>query len=220
MKKRIFHIFLLLVWLLPLIYLLSVYHKLPDVVPTHFNAKGEADDFGTPKTILYIILFMNATSLFVFLLLRFLPKIDPKKKIKYSQSTYNKVAALIIILIAVINTIIIHASISGSIKLEMPVLFLVIGLTLAYLGNLMPSMKPNYFVGIRTPWTLESEDNWRATHNMAGKIWFVGGIIIAILSLILPASIISFALIAIVLICALVPVIYSFVYFKKQKQQE
>jgi len=93
-------------------------------------------------------------------------------------------------------------------------IFPVIGLLFAFLGNVMHSIKPNYFVGIRTPWTLENDETWRATHRLAGKLWFTGGIIIAVAMLVMhpPANV--FAFFSITAILVLVPVIYSYRYFK------
>jgi uncharacterized membrane protein len=217
MKKVTLYIFLLLIWLLPFIYLLNVYSKLPATVAIHFNIKGEADKYGTPQSVLINTIIISGMSLLIFLLLKFLPLIDPKKKIKYSETIFNKIAVLIVILMSVLNIIIIHSSLNGAMKTSGTIMFFTLGLAWAYIGNLMPSMKPNYFVGIRTPWTLESEDNWRATHNLGGKIWFIGGILLAVLCLILPASKTIIAFISITTIIALVPVIYSFIYFKKHK---
>ena len=219
MKKKVLRFSILfIIWLLPFIYLANVYHQLPVKVATHFNIKGEPDGFGTPQTVLINSLFISGTSVFVFLLIRFLPMIDPKKKVKYSKTAFNKIAVMIVVLISALNIVIINSSLNGTMRFPGNIMFLTLGLAWAYIGNLMPSMKPNYFVGIRTPWTLESEDNWRATHNLGGKIWVIGGILLAILCLVLPASKIPFAFITITMIIAFVPIIYSFVYFQKHKK--
>ena len=62
------------------------------------------------------------------------------------------------------------------------------GLLFAFMGNLMHNIKPNYFAGVRTPWTLEDPDTWRATHRLAGKLWFGGGIFVTIAVLVLPVE--------------------------------
>ncbi len=67
----------------------------------------------------------------------------------------------------------------------------------------MHSIKPNYFAGMRTPWTLEDNDTWRATHRLAGKLWFAGGIILTIIALLLPAetgAIVFMSLVAVLVI--------------------
>lgn len=81
----------------------------------------------------------------------------------------------------------------------------------------MNNIKPNYFVGIRTPWTLESETNWRKTHHLGGKLWFAGGMAMAVLLLLVPEQACRSVFLAGVIVLALVPVTYSFLLFKKSK---
>ena len=68
-------------------------------------------------------------------------------------------------------------------EIGMRYVFAGVGLLLCLIGNYMHTIKPNYFAGLRLPWTLNNEDNWRKTHLLAGKLWFVGGLVIAILCL-------------------------------------
>ena len=91
------------------------------------------------------------------------------------------------------------------------------GLLFAYMGNILHSIKPNYFAGFRLPWTLESEENWRATHLLASKIWFAGGILIAILALLIKPIIMFFVMIGIVLVMAIIPTVYSYRMFTRSK---
>ena len=217
MKKTVFYILLLLIWLLPFIYLANVYHQFPEKVAIHFNINGDPDAYGSKISVLINSIIIGVMALFVFLLIRFLPLIDPKKKIKYSEAVFNKIAVLMLILMTVLSVAIIHSSLLGSMKMSSNLIFFTLGLAWAYIGNLMPSMKPNYFIGIRTPWALENEDNWRVTHRLGGKIWFTGGLLLAILCLVLPAAKTIIVFISVTAIIALVPVIYSFIYFKKHK---
>lgn len=66
-------------------------------------------------------------------------------------------------------------------------IFPLIGLLFVFLGNVMYSLKPNYFAGIRVPWTLDSDDNWKATHRVAGIVWFAGGLLFLICALAMDA---------------------------------
>jgi uncharacterized membrane protein len=100
----------------------------------------------------------------------------------------------------------------------MPLLFCGLSLFLAYLGNLMHSIKPNYFAGFRIPWTLENEDNWKKTHRLASKIWFAGGIILAVISLLLPVKLVIIVFLVAVLIMSIIPVVYSYRLFKSSSK--
>jgi uncharacterized membrane protein len=86
---------------------------------------------------------------------------------------------------------------------------------------MMNSIKPNYFAGFRTPWALENEDNWRATHRLVSKVWFAGGILITIFTLILPSGPATIVLLCLVAVMTILPYSYSYRYFKKHslKQQ-
>ena len=99
----------------------------------------------------------------------------------------------------------------------MGLIFSGVGLLFAVIGNYMPNLKPNYFAGLRLPWTLENEDNWRKTHRLAGKLFFSGGLILAIICLFTSpiASIIIFF--AGTMIITIIPCVYSYKLYKRQK---
>jgi uncharacterized membrane protein len=85
------------------------------------------------------------------------------------------------------------------------------------MGNYLPTVKPNYFIGIRTPWTLSDENNWLKTHRIAGRIYLFGGIILLILNVLLPqmANIFLMFLVGIILL----PIFYSlYLYLVRNKQ--
>ena len=96
-------------------------------------------------------------------------------------------------------------------------IFALIGLLFAGLGNYFKTIKPNYFIGIRTPWTLENEEVWKKTHHFGGKLWFAGGLLIFILSLIIPIVYSFYVLMTVTVIISIIPIIYSYLEFKKLK---
>ena len=133
---------------------------------------------------------------------------------KYGEATFQKLALGLVLFLAALNIAITYATIDNNFavgKLILPV----VGLLFAFIGNIMNSIKPNYFAGVRTPWTLEDPDTWRSTHRLASKLWFIGGISLTIAVLLLPgkAGIIVFFIIITILV--LIPVIYSYIYYKK-----
>jgi uncharacterized membrane protein len=89
----------------------------------------------------------------------------------------------------------------------------------ALIGNNMYNLKPNYFAGMRLPWTLENEDNWRATHHLAGRLWFFGGFLIALMALVLNEQWAIYSTFIIVSVLVLIPVIYSYRYYRKQSKK-
>ena len=96
------------------------------------------------------------------------------------------------------------------------IVFVMVGLLFTFLGNLMYNIKPNYFIGIRLPWTLDNENNWKLTHRLAGVTWFIGGIVCAVVALILVPKNMFPVLIGITVLLVLIPSVYSFAIFKRK----
>jgi uncharacterized membrane protein len=206
----------LVIWLLPIGYLLWVYADLPATVPMHYGMDGKPNSYGSKGEFLIISLLLPLVSALLYFLLKFLPSIDPKKQVKYGEATFQKLAFGMIIFLAAIGIAITFATVHQTFRMDKLLLPLV-GLLFVFLGNLMHSIKPNYFAGVRTPWTLEDEGNWRATHRLAGKVFFAGGIIITIATLVLPENAAIFIFLPCVLVMAFVPITYSYIYFKKHQ---
>jgi uncharacterized membrane protein len=216
MKKWLQEILVLILIVLPLLYLLKVYPSLPPIIPTHFGIDGKPNGFSDKHQIIWIIIFTSLLSVGSYLLIRHLPRFDPKKTSSLASGNMQKIAIAVVALLSAIMVSILYASMHGSLsfsRLFNPLM----GIFFIVVGNLMYNIKPNYFVGIRIPWTLESENNWRATHHMAGKLWFIGGIFITLLTLFLPVQTGEYFFMASTLILVLAPIIYSFVYFKNNK---
>lgn len=203
---------------LPIAYLTSVYTTLPEIVPTHFNHKGEVDGKGEKSTLLVIILFMNLISLGTYFLVKYANKIDPKKS-RQSPELLQKIAYMLLAFMAAIQMIIIHATTTGSLEAN-KYLMPLIGLLFAGLGNFMHSIKPNYFIGMRLPWTLEDPENWRKTHQIGSKIWMIGGIAIAVITPFFNSA--NGFTIAMVILAVIVifPMIYSYQFYKKSQHDQ
>lgn len=206
----------LMVIVLPLLYLWFSWDRLPVNVPLHYDINGTPDRLGTRSEFAWVIAAMSGVSLFVFLLIWNIHKLDPKKNAKLSLNAMHKIALTVTIFICILSLFIVQYSISPIIGFEKFVP-LSVGLLVAVLGNFMHSMKPNYFVGIRTPWTLENEQVWKETHQLGGKIWFIGGIVIALATLISPKNLTIYIMVGCIAIMSLVPIIYSYIVFRRLK---
>ncbi len=204
----------LVVWLLPLIYILKIYPTLPQTVPLHYGLNGTADRFGSKSEFLTVHWILAGVALLVYLLLKFLPLIDPKKQVKFGEDTFRRLAFGIVVFLSGLSIAITFATAHHDFKIG-KLLFPLTGLLFVFIGNIINSIKPNYFAGVRTPWTLDSPDNWRATHRLAGRLWFAGGIVLTLLMLFLPAEPAAIIFMCSLAVLVLVPVIYSYVYFLK-----
>jgi len=201
---------LIAIILLPLIYAAYVWNKMPEKVPVHWNLSGEIDRYGDKMELLIIILL----PLIIYLLFLIIPKIDPKKKLSKMGNKYQSIKAILTTFMSVLAIFIIYSAKNQSVTNPNYVMLL-IGVLFIIFGNYFKTIKANYFIGIRTPWTLENETVWNETHKLGGKMWFAGGFIIVLSSLIFSSKLnftISFIIIGIVVI---VPVVYSYLKYNE-----
>lgn len=197
---------------IPFIYLAFTWHSMPEQVALHFGADGKPDRYGPKEELFTALGIITAVGLLCFVLIQWLPSIDPKKNLETSPKTLFKFALSLLVFMAILNTYIIY---SATHPTEGRLVFVLLGGLFTVLGNLMNSIKPNYFIGMRLPWTLENEANWRATHQLASRLWFAGGILMSITSLILPMQWVVGVFIGMVIILSLIPAVFSYRYYKQ-----
>jgi uncharacterized membrane protein len=207
-----------LVMIIPLIYLALVWKKLPEKVAMHFDLKGEVDRYGNKQELIVMIIVLSAMSVLVYLILTNIYRIDPKKYAAENKSRLNRMGFGIVVFLSALLCMIIYSSLHGNIKFSMRFILAGVGLLFAFIGNYMNNIKPNYFAGFRLPWTLENEENWKRTHAMASKLWFFGGLVAAVACLLIPSPEIALiAFFAITMTMTIIPIVYSYRLFKKQK---
>lgn len=219
--KKLILLLQLLVSLLPLSYLLLIWNQLAESVPMHYNINNQADRMGSKIELLFLMLFMSAIGFGVGMLVRYLSKIDPKKNIQHNESLMNKVSWTVVIFISVISCYIVYGSLNYSKNqssgISGKMIEILVCLIFVVLGNFMNNVKSNYFVGIRTPWNLENEENWRKTHHLGSKLMFFGGLLMIVLILLLPTPISAYVLLIGLVPIVLIPFVYSYLLFKREK---
>ena len=199
--------------LLPFLYLAYVWNQLPAEVPLHYNIKGEVDRYGDKSELILIPIL---TSVLIYVIFLAVPYIDPKKQIQKMGKKYDTLKLIATTFMSVLALFIIYMAKNQSVA-NPNYIFLLLGVLFIIFGNYFKTIKANYFIGIRTPWTLESETVWKETHKMGGKIWFIGGLLIILSSLIFEKEINAVIFMIITAIMVLVPVVHSYLLFKKQK---
>lgn len=205
---------ILAIVLLPFIYLGYVWNELPSKVPMHWNIKGEIDRYGD-KSELIIIPFL--LPLLVYLIFLVVPKIDPKNKLNKMGGKLQAIKFLLTTLMSILALFIIYTAKNQSFT-NPNYIVIIIGVLFIVIGNYFKTIKSNYFIGIRTPWTLENETVWKKTHKLGGKMWFIGGILIVILSLILNKSL-SFTIFMIITgVITIIPIAYSYLIYRNEVQ--
>ena len=182
------------------------YPALPNRVPIHWNARGEINGYGSK---LFGAFGLPSINLGMYLMFLALPYIDPKRKNYDSfKSTYQFQKYLLMVFFLGLEVFTLLISIG--VVVNRPIFIqIMISLLFILLGNVMGRVKHNYFIGIKTPWTLANEEVWRKTHRLAAPLWVIGGI----LNILLSFTGINFngiAFILILTVISLVPIIYSY----------
>ncbi len=204
-----------IIWIIiaiPFVYFALLYPGLPTQIPIHFDIHGNPDNFAAKSSYWWVI---ASTTLGIYLLMLIIPLIDPKRKIQQMGNKYYILKLILVALMSLMSIFSIYVASNPHVDIKFMIMIL-IGLIFMILGNYMPSFKPNYFIGIRTPWTLESEEIWRKTHRMGGWLWTITGLVVIILVLARLNLAVSIILL---IIAALIPVIYSFVLYLEQRKQ-
>ncbi len=208
-SKTIKELFIGCITIAPLVYYLYLWSSLPTTIPIHFDAHGNPNNYGCRSSIA-ITLFLLTIGLYLFL--RYIPKIDPKNKFSVFQNTFLKLRIILALFFSVIGFIIIDSVKYG--KTNTSLIFILISFLISILGNYMGNIRPNYFIGIRTPWTLNNELVWKKTHYLTGRIWFVSGIVMGILIAALPSDYIVVTFISSIALITIYPLVFSFIKYK------
>jgi uncharacterized membrane protein len=144
-------------------------------VPTHWNIKNEIDGYSTKTTAL---LLWSGLSIGLFLLLFLTPWYSPwyKKYEKRFERLLPPLTLVLVLFFALISVYSLYLAQTGVVP-EIQFMLILIGLLFIFLGNLMPKTPRNFFIGIKTPWTLGNEDVWQRTHRLGGWLFAISGLI-------------------------------------------
>lgn len=209
-------ILMLTVLVVPFVYLGLIWSQLPVEIATHFDLHGNVDGWMPKGTAALIV---GVTSVIFYLVLRFLPRIDPKGRLQ--SSNYQKLRFVITLGFAAIMGWMWYMSAhQANQQQSYAIMLAIIGLLLAGIGNYMTTVKPNWFIGIRTPWTLQNETVWRKTHRMGGRLMVAGGLLSAVLALVVPKPYTEVCVIGVILLTSFIPVVYSYIYFRQEKAHQ
>ena len=195
-----------LITLLPIVAGVVLWNQLPDPMPSHWNAAGEVDGWSSkPFAVFGLPLIMTAA----LWLCALGTGADPKKA-NHPDKVVHLVLWIIPILSIVLFTITYAVALGKNVRIEL-VMPVIIGLIFTIVGNYLPKCKQNYTIGIKIPWTLNSEENWNRTHRFAGRLWTVCGIAI-ILTGFFGGFWIFFG---VALLMVIAPIVYSYLLHRK-----
>jgi uncharacterized membrane protein len=204
-----------IILLLPFLYIPFIWDKLPDSIPTHWNFKGEIDNYSSRTAG---TLFLPLLNIGLYVLLLLLPKIDPRRKnYQYFGNTYRNIRLLLVLFMTIMFFVVMQVAL-GAVSMDSKVILILVFALIAVLGNFMRTIRSNFFVGIRTPCTLDNPDVWRKTHQAAGKLWFYGSLIGIICLLFIDKERLLWMLIPYLCAIVIYPVLYSYLLFRKINQ--
>lgn len=207
MKKNKWMIILAsLVTISPMFVGLILWNRLPDEIATHFDSANVANGWSSkPVAVFGIPLFLLA----MHLLCIGVTMNDPRRK-----NISEKMFQFIIWIVPAASLICCLSSYAIALGIEVNIGMIVnimVGIVFMILGNYMHKVKQNYTVGIKIPWTLDSEENWNRTHRLASWLWILSGVVFLINGVLQ----LGWLLVAILMVSVLVPIVYSFVLYKK-----
>lgn len=206
--------YILIILLLPYLLIPFIWNEVPDQIPIHWNLEGEVDNYGDKSFVLYWYpLFGIVTYLGILLV----PLIDPKKRVKMDQKPLPALRLFLPLFFVGLYAVMIMPTFKPGWDPSFMV-FLLVTLLMLVFGNYLRTLKPNYFIGIRTPWTLENPDNWRKTHELGSKLWIGVSLLLLVVAFLIPAEIFAKIFFGGVMVMALVPLVYSFWLFKRQPE--
>lgn len=191
------------------------YPQLPPTVATHWNLNGTPDGFSSR---LVAVAIMPGLILVITGLFNVLPRLDPRRD-NYTKfiGTYWLFANAVIVFLLIGHAMIVASGLGYALKVDrlMPI---GIGLVLVVLGNYLSRVEPNWFVGIRTPWTMSSDTVWRKTHRTGGWLMVLAGLLVAA-SVFLPHGAFVPVLVAALIIAAIIPIVQSYVLWKREQSK-
>ena len=191
-----------------------------DNIPVHWDASGTPDRFSDRGEALFLLWLLPGTALFGVLVFCALPSVEPMRENLFkSRKAYNAVWISTMILFLAIHAGIAYMMLqsSGDQMQSNEFVRVVIagtGLLFIVLGNYLPKTRQNWFLGIRTPWTLSSEFTWEKTHRLAGRLFFAAGFVCLISAFIVNGIGLVAVTTGTAVSCALISVVYSFFVYR------
>lgn len=189
--------------------------QLPSIVPVHWNASGKIDGYGSKWTLL----ILAAMPLIIYVGMGVTRKIDPKKaNIDKRPEVYEFFRVMTSSIFIVLNAVILMVTCNQDMDISMMIPF-VTGIMLIVMGNYMPRIPQNYFLGFRIPWALDNEKVWIHTQRMGGLALVISGIV-TIIAGFMRGDMAYIIMIGVTVGSILWATIDSYLYFKRVTKKE
>ena len=184
----------------------------PARVAVHFNAAGQPNGYGSRLEAVLLLPLVMAGLRGLFAVL---PRIDPRgENYRKFGDTYWLLVNGLLLFLGAVHVALLAYALGAPVRIDR-VIAAGLGLLFIVLGNYLTRVEPNWFVGIRTPWTLSSESVWHRTHRLGSRVFVAGGVL-CVLTVFLPTAVAFPVLAGTTLVTALVPVVMSYVLWKQE----
>jgi len=190
--------------------------QLPEQVVTHWGVNGQPNGWSSPTFAAFLMPGMMALLTLIFAAL---PGIDPlKKNYEFHGSVYFLLVNVLVGFLAAIQVLVLGSALGWPLDINaaIPVL---LGALFLFIGNLLPRIRPNWFMGIRTPWTLSSERVWRKTHRVGGYAFTLAGLVLLGMAFVPMGGKSTTIMLAVILPIVLWPVVYSYLEWRREKEE-
>lgn len=209
MKTRTADLFCLVLVVLTAGVAITLYSELPDPVPTHWNAAGDVDGY-TAKP--WGVVIMPIMAVAIWILMKVIPRISPKGYgTEDFQGVVNLFQLMIVGFMCAIGVLTLLAAAGYGVRVDL-VVPIGVGLLFVALGNYFTKVRKNFFIGIRTPWTLASDEVWARTHRLGGRIFMLTGLLMVGSAFV---GGLGLAMVGIVFGLVLIPVVYSYILYRR-----
>lgn len=198
----------ILVWLITIIFI-GVVFVLPETIPVHWNIYNEVDGYGSK----YFALIFALLPIVTYYGMNLDKKLDPKKKSRQNQEIFDLFRNGLTLFFVLMGAYFLYAMFNPNFVKEVSIAF-IFGIMFIGIGDHLPRVPQNYTLGIKTPWTLESEYVWNKTHRFGGFMFVVFGLISLLGSFV--GGLVSFVLLTVSIIIACIgTLVYSYIIYKK-----
>lgn len=194
---------------IPVVLTLYLYPSLPEQIPTHWNITGEVDAY-MPKPVGVLVLPLAAA--FILLIMKLIPLVSPKGfQTDEFRGVVNIFTVTLVGFVSGVALLVLLAATGRDVHVN-ELVFAGVGLLFIVLGNYLGKVRKNFFIGIRTPWTLASDEVWAKTHRLGGWMFVLAGLVLALSGIF---GVNEIVLASTIVIAAVIPIAYSFILYQR-----
>lgn len=222
MKNKKFLLIYIVLTVLPIIMSIAAMFFMPDEVPVHYGPSGAVDRWGSK----YELMILPVFSVFIAVLMWFSSSISSKNEsgTKNNERISLIVGALLLVIFLIFSVFFLYLAFKGAESIyDAPVdigrlICGLFGVFFVISGNIMPKVKPNSIMGMRTKWSMKNDNIWKKQQRVSGILLIIAGVVLIILAFIFKGMTAVVAMIAVVALMSIIGTVYSYLSAKNDKE--